>query len=795
MGRPLFQSFLLGGFECSTQRLRSGKRLNLLTATQHHEYRLIVADYRRLQQHGIFTVRSGIHWPAIETRPYCYDFSSVRPFLQAAQETNMQVIWDICHFGWPDDIDIFAPEFIHRLRRFAAAFAWLLLNETEAQPFLVPINEISFLSWAGGDRGILNPFQRRRGPELKLQLVKASIEVIEAIWEVLPQARLVQVEPVIHIATNPKFRRQQEQTERYRLAQYEVWDMLAGRLFPHLGGQEKYLDIIGLNYYSKNQWLHKGPHLAPGDLFYKPFRNILREVYLRYQRPLFVAETGAEDEVRPNWFRYVAEEVYAALQKGIPVEGICLYPILNHPGWDDDRHCHNGLWDYLDEQGERQIYEPLAGEVKRQQQIFQQWQQQQLVSTQHRNGSDPRGVKTASRLTLCLFTDSLEPSGMGEHMLALAAILLDHHQILFVCPPTPKGVRLLNQASALGCLVLALDLRHAEQGYARLGAWLGELQVQVFHCHAGIGWEGHEGIRTARRHNVPVVVRTEHLPYLLTDSRQKRDYQRLLPLIDQLICVSEAAYATYQAASVPAEKLTIVRNGIQPPVVTVDRTEVRRSLGLPNEAQIVLTVARLTEQKGHRYLVEAMPTILQAAPQVYFVWAGDGPLEAKLRHQLEELAIPAERVIFGGWRNDVLQLLAAADLFVLPSLFEGLPLVVLEALAVGIPVIGTRVCGTSEAIEDGVSGCLVEPANSQQLATAISTALTQPAQAAHWRNAGRRRFEKLFNAERMTQETVALYRRLLWRQQHYRPAPFGEKLPTCAPELLAGSTVARKAGL
>jgi hypothetical protein len=84
-----------------------------------------------------------------------------------------------------------------------------------------------------------------------------------------------------------------------------------------------------------------------------------------------LAETGIEDDERPSWFSYVAGEVLAAITNGVPVQGICLYPIVNHPGWVDDRHCHNGLWDYIGENDEREIYEPLADEVRRQIEIFQ----------------------------------------------------------------------------------------------------------------------------------------------------------------------------------------------------------------------------------------------------------------------------------------------------------------------------------------------------------------------------------------------------------------------------------------
>jgi glycosyltransferase involved in cell wall biosynthesis len=307
--------------------------------------------------------------------------------------------------------------------------------------------------------------------------------------------------------------------------------------------------------------------------------------------------------------------------------------------------------------------------------------------------------------------------------------------------------------------------------------------VQIFHCHAGIGWEGHQAVQTARNCGVPVVIRTEHLPYLLTDRQQQAAYQTLIPVVDRFICVSAEAQASHRRAGVPAEKLNLVRNGVHLPPVQPDRKGVRQEFSLSPQTRIVFTAARFTEQKGHRYLLEAIPAILADEPNAYFLWAGDGPLEQDLRRQQQTLGIGADRLIFAGWREDVPRLLAASDLFVLPSLFEGLPLVALEALALGVPIVGTRVCGTSETLEDGVSGRLVAPGDSAALAQAIGEALTHPALTEDWRQAGQQRFQQSFNAERMAQETAALYEAALARyhhsqRDHNRPVPIHAQRPS-----------------
>ncbi|MFB2979776.1 beta-glucosidase [Microseira sp. BLCC-F43] len=364
----IFNSFFMGGFECSTHHTRSGRRLDVVASTFHDQF--VALDFQRLQDQGIFTVREGIRWHLIE-RQGKLDFATVLPILRTANKMGMQVMWDLFHYGWPDDIDIFSPEFVKRFERLARAFTQLLKDESDAIPFITPVNEISFVAWAGGDKGFINPFASGRGDELKVQLVRAAIAATEAVWDVNPKARICQIDPVINIIADPKKLSDRIIAENYRLAQYQAWDMIAGRQHPELGGQEKYLDIIGVNYYDRNQWIHNEEPMKITDPLYTPFRYMLQEVSERYQRPLFVAETGTEDDFRPLWFKYVCGEVLAAIKMGIPVEGICLYPIVNHPGWEDDRHCHNGLWDYPNDVGEREIYQPLADELQTQRQQFE----------------------------------------------------------------------------------------------------------------------------------------------------------------------------------------------------------------------------------------------------------------------------------------------------------------------------------------------------------------------------------------------------------------------------------------
>jgi hypothetical protein len=94
---------------------------------------------------------------------------------------------------------------------------------------------------------------------------------------------------------------------------------------------------------------------------------------------MIVSETGAENERRRGWLRYVCEESRAAIATGVPLHGICLYPIVNHPGWSDNRHCHNGLWDYPNQRGARKIYAPLADELRRWRAVFEKTDQDEEI--------------------------------------------------------------------------------------------------------------------------------------------------------------------------------------------------------------------------------------------------------------------------------------------------------------------------------------------------------------------------------------------------------------------------------
>ena len=321
----------------------------MMAATQHDV--CAAADYARLRQVGIRSIRDTIRWHVVEPSPGTYDFSSVASMATAARENQMQVVWDLCHYGWPDDLDIFSSAFVDRFAAFSGAVARYVREHSDDVPLYTPVNEISFFAWAAGEVGWFHPHAQRRGADVKRQLIRACIAGIEAIWDVDRRARIVTVEPLIHVVPPIGMPDVNGAAAAYRDSQFEAWDMLSGTREPELGGRAHYLDVMGVNFYHDNQWEHPGGrkiawHIHPRDSRWVPFHKLLAEAYERYRRPIFVGETSHVGSGRAEWIRETADELCLAVDAGVPVEGICLYPIIDRFEWEDPTHWHNsGLWD------------------------------------------------------------------------------------------------------------------------------------------------------------------------------------------------------------------------------------------------------------------------------------------------------------------------------------------------------------------------------------------------------------------------------------------------------------------
>jgi glycosyltransferase involved in cell wall biosynthesis len=209
---------------------------------------------------------------------------------------------------------------------------------------------------------------------------------------------------------------------------------------------------------------------------------------------------------------------------------------------------------------------------------------------------------------------------------------------------------------------------------------------------------------------------------------------------------------------VPRRKTRTIHYGIDLGLFRPKRnTGLRRRLGLAGGDIALGTVARFTHQKGHAFLLDAAPAVLKAFPRVHFIFAGDGPLRGMLQARAEQLGL-RDRVHFLGFRTDVPDMLNAFDAFVLPSLYEGLPNAVLEAMACGLPVVATRVDGTPEAVVHGKSGLLVDPADSRQLADALIRLLSNARLRGRLGRSARKRIETCFGLDKQIGEFLELYR-------------------------------------
>jgi beta-glucosidase/6-phospho-beta-glucosidase/beta-galactosidase len=352
-----FQSFFMGGFECADHINRAGIRVNLLKETDHH--RQVFHDYQLLKEVGITTVREGICWSEVEKVPYQYDFSEVKNRILAANQLGIQQLWDICHFGYPSDMMPTHPLFSDRFSKLCAAFAHFHAENSNNILFVVPINEISFLSWHSGDvRGTV-PFAVNSGFDIKYHLCKAAIKGIEALKMVNPNCRIMTIEPLIKI--HPNFETGEiEHIDSYNENQFQAMDIIGGRLLPELEGRPEYLDIIGINYYYNNQWIHNGIKLdwPTQHPQYMAFSKLLIDIKNRYNRPIIISETGHFGDLRDVWLEEITQECLEAMQAGVNLQGICIYPVLDRPDWDDlTDYCQCGLWD-LDENKQRMPHHP-----------------------------------------------------------------------------------------------------------------------------------------------------------------------------------------------------------------------------------------------------------------------------------------------------------------------------------------------------------------------------------------------------------------------------------------------------
>lgn len=370
------------------------------------------------------------------------------------------------------------------------------------------------------------------------------------------------------------------------------------------------------------------------------------------------------------------------------------------------------------------------------------------------------------RAVLHLLTGSTF-GGAEEHALSILTAISEYGFEPYLAAPAALIAAMQPGLSPAGvkCLPLEFTSRLDVLTGARLLRFIRRENIAILHCH--LFTASFFGAGIARMAGVGAVLETCHGPEVWRKGKSLRASfwvdRQIGRMVDKYIAVSHAAERhLVRNKRVPKNKIRVIHNGRDldrfASANPNRRIATRAALGLTDEPTL-LTMARLDDQKGHRHLIDALAILAPRRPNLVTLLAGDGPLEQSLRAQCAALGL-TDRIRFLGYRRDVAELLEAADIIVLPSLYEGLPLAAIEALAAGRPMVATEVDGTPEVVIHERTGLLVPPANPVALAAAIERLLDDPALASRLASDGRKFVHENFAVQRQIEQTVALYSEL-----------------------------------
>ncbi|WP_020650453.1 glycosyltransferase [Solimonas variicoloris] len=277
----------------------------------------------------------------------------------------------------------------------------------------------------------------------------------------------------------------------------------------------------------------------------------------------------------------------------------------------------------------------------------------------------------------------------------------------------------------------------------------------LLHLHSRRGPEI-LGAIAGRLHGLPIVYSRRNDHY--ESPRVTRFKYRLY---DRVVAISAAIGQVLQDSGVPAGKIRVVRSAFTPdPVTPLSRDALRETFGLPHDAFVIAIVAQLIRRKGHAVLLEAMPRLLQAIPNLHVLFFGKGGLQQELEQQIVGAGLGA-RVTLAGYREDLPALLEGLDLIIHPAFAEGLGVSLLQASANGVAIVASRAGGIPEAVRDGVNGLLVPPHDVQALGDAIIALAGDDARRHALGAAGRRLIAEEFSVDVMVDGNLAVYRELL----------------------------------
>ncbi|MCU7906632.1 MAG: glycosyltransferase family 4 protein [Candidatus Thiodiazotropha sp. (ex Epidulcina cf. delphinae)] len=235
-------------------------------------------------------------------------------------------------------------------------------------------------------------------------------------------------------------------------------------------------------------------------------------------------------------------------------------------------------------------------------------------------------------------------------------------------------------------------------------------------------------------------------------------------LYDRVIPISQGIAEVMLREGVPEEKLVCVRSAVDVEAFqqACDRAWFSKTFGLAEDALVMAVVAQLIPRKGHRYLLEAMPRLLEAFPNLRLLIFGRGPLAVELEAQIAEMQLQRQ-VILAGFREDLPAILPCLDLLVHPALMEGLGIALLQAASAGLPIVAVDAGGMPEVVEDGVNGRLIPAGNAEALGDALRQLLADEPLRRRMGASGREKMRRHFSVERMVEGNLGVYRELLSR--------------------------------
>ena len=320
---------------------------------------------------------------------------------------------------------------------------------------------------------------------------------------------------------------------------------------------------------------------------------------------------------------------------------------------------------------------------------------------------------------------------------------------------------------AIGAEVVPVRLRTHFDPFCllRLRALVARGRHDLVHTHMDVA--DFYGALAGRLGGARAVVSTKHAPDEFRSRRTWKRYPFLLlerlayEMDDAVIVVSQGLAAFLEETErLPRHKMVIIGHGVDGGAPPLPRAEARAALGLPGLDPLIGSVGRLSREKGHAFLLRALPAIVAAFPGAGCVLAGDGPWRRELEDEARRLGM-ADRVLFLGHRGDVTAILSALDLFVQPSLYEGFGMSLLEAMAARLPIVATHVGGIPEVVDDQVAGLLVPPADAAALARAAITLLSDPERARRLGDSAARLVAERHSISSVAARVDALYRRVL----------------------------------